>query len=130
MNTAGAFFVLDVMTEPKIFSDPQWRGTNYAQFLNSAGIWGAIGAKRFIGHISPYYNLLLAFPIGALLPIIPWMLNKKWPHFIWPLINFPILLIGPYPGGTNSYFLPLLLVGFICQFYMLRYHRAWFDKVP
>lgn len=38
VNTGGAFLVLDVIKDPKIFIDPQWKGTNYATFLNSGNI--------------------------------------------------------------------------------------------
>jgi hypothetical protein len=36
-NTGGVFFVLDMMTSPKIFSDAQWLAVGYNTFLNAAG---------------------------------------------------------------------------------------------
>jgi OPT oligopeptide transporter protein len=42
INTGGAFVILDLVSTPEIFVDPQWKGTNYTTFLNSAGIWGGL----------------------------------------------------------------------------------------
>jgi hypothetical protein len=44
-NTLTTFFILDVMVEPKIFVDAAWNGRKYVAFVNSGGLWGAIGTN-------------------------------------------------------------------------------------
>jgi hypothetical protein len=51
----------------------------------SAAIRGAIGPARFFKIGTPYGSLMFGFGIGILLPLIPWGLNKLWPHSYWHL---------------------------------------------
>ena len=68
------------------------------------------------------------FGIGLLLPFLPWLGNRIWPSQQWRLVNMPLLTFANSPGATNSFILPVAVVGFICQFCMRRFRREWFDK--
>lgn len=80
---------------------------------------------------STYSSLLYGFLIGALLPIPSWILMKKFPHIQWlKYIHFPIMLsaaimMPPAPPGN---FPSWLLVGFIFNFILFRYARAWWKR--
>jgi OPT family oligopeptide transporter len=88
VNTLSTFYVLDVMTEPKVFHDPAWLGIIYVRFVSyHAGIWGAIGPYRFFGSGTPYFSLYYGIIIGIFLPFIPWLLNKRFPSIVWHLLN-------------------------------------------
>jgi hypothetical protein len=87
-NTLSTFYVVDFMSEPKVFRDSAWLGVIYVRFVSSnAGIWGAIGPYRFFGPDSPYYSLYYGILIGFILPFIPWLLNRRFPSVIWHLLN-------------------------------------------
>ncbi len=86
---------------------------------------------KIFGPGSIYSSLLYGFLIGALLPIPAWIIMKKFPHIKWlKHINFPIMLsaatmIPPAPPGN---FPSWLLVGFIFNFILFRYARAWWQR--
>lgn len=71
---------------------------------------------------------MYAFGIGLVLPVIPWAMNKVWPHPYWYLINMPILTFASSPGAPNPSILPVAIIGFIFQFYLRRYSKELFDK--
>jgi OPT family oligopeptide transporter len=70
----------------------QWDGRKIKIFYSASIIWGAIGPMEFFS--GPYRRLYWGFLIGFLMPVIPWLLNKRWPRKYWSLINFPVLLHG------------------------------------
>ena len=89
------------------------------------------GPVKMFGPGSIYSSLLYGFLIGALLPIPSWILMKKFPHIQWlKYIHFPIMLsaaimMPPAPPGN---FPSWLLVGFIFNFILFRYARAWWKR--
>lgn len=90
-----------------------------------------IGPVKMFGSGSTYSSLLYGFLIGALLPIPAWIIMKKFPHTKWlKYIHFPIMLsaatmIPPAPAGN---FPSWLLIGFIFNFILFRYARAWWKR--
>jgi OPT family oligopeptide transporter len=128
VNTVTAFYVMDVMKEPKIFSDPAWLGVVYERFVNTAGIWGAIGPQRFFGPQTPYSTLYYGFALGIVVPFIPYIFNKMFPHHWWHLINPALLFSSMQVGHLQAGALYHLIIGFIFQFYIFRFKKEWFDK--
>ncbi|CAF4476746.1 unnamed protein product, partial [Rotaria sp. Silwood2] len=69
--------------------------------------------------------------LGVVLPIISWVLWKKFPNIKWlALINFPIILattinIPPAPAAA---FTTWFLMGFIFNFILYRYAHEWWEK--
>ncbi|KAI8903159.1 OPT oligopeptide transporter protein-domain-containing protein [Gorgonomyces haynaldii] len=127
-NTAGAFYIMDSLTSPKIFEDELWSGADYGVFLNAAGIWGSIGPARFFGSGTPYFSLNLGFLAGFILPVIPWLLNKYYPNNFWHLINVPLLVFNNTFAKNLGPLLPTLAVSFYTQYFLKRYRTEWFDK--
>jgi hypothetical protein len=70
----------------------QWDGRKINIFYSAATIWGAIGPIEFFS--GKYRNLFWGFGVGALLPLVPWLLHKRWPRASWNLVSFPIILHG------------------------------------
>jgi hypothetical protein len=128
VNTVTTFYVLDIMKEPKIFSDPAWLGVMYEKFVNTAGIWGAIGPERFFGPQTPYNTLYYGFAIGIVVPFVPFILNKIFPHHWWHMINPALLFNSLQVGHLQAGAIYHVIVGFIFQFYIFRYNKEWFDK--
>lgn len=97
--------------------------------LFNVGIWGSIGPARFFGSETPYFSLLLGFPIGFVLPFLPWLANRFYPSQYWQLINVPLLTsFGNNVGAIQAVIIPVAIIGFTTQFYMKRNHTKWFDK--
>ncbi|KAI8589909.1 OPT oligopeptide transporter protein-domain-containing protein [Geranomyces variabilis] len=107
----------------------QWAANSYNLFFNAGAIWGAIGpAAFFSGRFSGIYYAFLA---GALCPIIPWILNKKFPSRWWIYCNFPILTasIGNWGANLpNNYMWTTFFVSFFFQFYLYRNKFSWWSK--
>ncbi|KDQ20995.1 hypothetical protein BOTBODRAFT_169670 [Botryobasidium botryosum FD-172 SS1] len=88
--------------------------------------WGVIGPARMFSPGQIYHGLTYFFLIGALLPIVPWWLTKKYPKSWYKYINIPIILsvAAPLSPGNMSW----LIVGFIFQFLIRRRHFSWWAK--
>ncbi|KAI9347412.1 OPT oligopeptide transporter protein-domain-containing protein [Zopfochytrium polystomum] len=106
-----------------------WNANGYTVFLNAGAIWGAIGPARFFGPGSPYVNTLYGFLIGAVLPVFPWIMHRFFPNGYWHLVNIPVIMTVPLdPGSTLSILITPLLLGFIVNYVIKKYHHAWWKK--
>ncbi|CAF5136713.1 unnamed protein product, partial [Rotaria sp. Silwood1] len=80
---------------------------------------------------SLYFPLLFGLLVGLVLPIISWLLWKKFPNIKWlALIHFPIILVATnsIPPAPASEYTTWFLVGFIFNFILYRYAHAWWEK--
>lgn len=119
-------------------TDPtgQWDGRKVQIFRSASIIWGAVGPERFFS--GNYKYLYGGFILGALLPIIPWLLHKrlqrrslkKIHESVYSRTVVPIFLhgaIAPPATPTN-----IMLGGFVCAFvsqkWMLERYPHWFKK--
>ncbi|KAI9361229.1 OPT oligopeptide transporter protein-domain-containing protein [Zopfochytrium polystomum] len=115
----------------KLQVDPPngWWAANFNVFLNAGAIWGAIGPARFFGPGSPYVATLWGFLVGAVAPVIPYLLHRQYPDGYWHLINIPIIAV--FPAQVNSLrsdvIMPLV-VGVIVNYYIKKYNHAWWKK--
>ncbi|KAJ3093378.1 hypothetical protein HDU96_002334 [Phlyctochytrium bullatum] len=107
-----------------------WSSTNYNVFLNAGAIWGAIGPARFFGPGSPYQWTLTGFLIGAVAPLIPWILHRAFPEGYWHLVNVP--LIAAFPGsGTGalrSDMITPLLIGVLINYFIKKHRYSWWKR--
>ncbi|GAA5913408.1 hypothetical protein JCM8208_004757 [Rhodotorula glutinis] len=101
-----------------------------ATFYSASIIWGLIGPARQFNE-GKYYNGILYWMLaGAVLPIITWLLARRYPSTWVQYINVPVALAGltliPPASGINlsSWF----IVGFIFQYLMRRRHFRWWSK--
>ncbi|KAH9830857.1 OPT oligopeptide transporter [Rhodofomes roseus] len=106
-----------------------WSGQQVQSYNANAILWGALG-KEIYGPSGPYFIVPLGLVIGLALPIIPWLLWKKYKWSWLPLINTAVLAynIGDLAGGTNGYINTWMVVGLTSHFYIRRYHAGWFRK--
>lgn len=71
------------------------------------------------------------YPIGFVLPFIPWTLNKFFPHSYWRKINFVLIgsvMIAMPVGGLQIYLVTPILVGWFFQYYLFKRHRHFWNK--
>ncbi|KAH7107250.1 OPT oligopeptide transporter [Auriculariales sp. MPI-PUGE-AT-0066] len=105
-----------ICTTNEVFSCPT------TQVFGAASIiWGVIGPQRQFSQGEMYYGLSFFFLIGALVPIIPWLMTRRSPNSWWKYVNFPVIF-----NGTGL--VPWLLVGWFFQYFMRRRHFRWWTR--
>lgn len=129
MNAIISFTMMDyLLPQLQIADKANWNPTNFLTTLNAGVLWGALGPARFFGSGSPYYALLLGFPIGLALPLIPWAANKCYPHRYWKYINFPILTYTNYPETLLGSGIVNLVLAAVFQWYIFMNRHDWWSK--
>ncbi|KAJ8323448.1 hypothetical protein BDV3_007033 [Batrachochytrium dendrobatidis] len=123
-NTASVWIALKYFP----LDTPDWEYTSHQIFFNAGAIWGAIGPARFFGQDSPYYSLNLAYSLGLVLPVIPWVLNLMIPHPYWRYIHFPVMSTVVNCGMFQSGILSSFILAFVFQFLIVTYHHTWWQK--
>ncbi|KAK4056147.1 hypothetical protein OIO90_002878 [Microbotryomycetes sp. JL221] len=98
------------------------------QWYSSTVVWGVIGPARLFGHGKLYNAILYFLLIGAVLPLLTWLLAKKYPKSWVRFINIPVALAGCQyiPPITGINYSSWFLFGFIFQFIMRRkFFQIW-----
>ncbi|PLW06393.1 hypothetical protein PCANC_23848 [Puccinia coronata f. sp. avenae] len=106
----------------------QWTGRKPEIFYSASVIWGLIGPLKFFS--GKYRVLFWGFPIGALLPIIPWIMSRNNPKSAWRQLSIPLFLHGaitPPQIPTNVIGVGFL-AAFMSQYWALKYRPKWFEK--
>lgn len=108
-----------------------WTCQNDHVFFDASVIWGLVGPLRMFGRLGNYNSLNWGFLLGAVLPLLVWLMHKAFPNQKWiPLINFPVLLgatAAMPPAGTlnvNSW----VLIGTIFNLFIYRYRSKWWQR--
>ncbi|TRM62818.1 OPT oligopeptide transporter protein-domain-containing protein [Schizophyllum amplum] len=109
-------------------------------FGTASIIWGVIGPglQFSAGHLAMlasstesnlFSTLMYFFLIGAVCPVIPWLITKKypssWAKYVNPLICSSVDYIPP-AGAIN--YVPWAIVGFFFQFIIRRRYFSWWTK--
>ncbi|KAH9818914.1 putative oligopeptide transporter [Melampsora americana] len=103
----------------------------YAQFFSSSVIYGAVGPSRLFSQTgSLYKGCLCGFLMGAILPFIPWLAAKKWPHSGWRYVHTPVILAGSFcfPALNLTYITPQFTLSLFFQGYLKRWYTLWYAK--
>ncbi|GJJ06767.1 hypothetical protein Clacol_000963 [Clathrus columnatus] len=106
-----------------------WSGQQVQSYNANAILWGALG-KEIYGPHGPYFIVPLGIVIGLALPVIPWLLYRKYGWRWLPYLNTSLIAvnIGDLAGGTNGYINTWMAIGLISHFYIRKYHAGWFRK--
>jgi len=106
-----------------------WSGQQIQSFNANAVLWGALG-KEIYGPHGPYFIVPIGIVIGLALPVIPWVLYKKYKWNWLRFVNTAILssYMGDLAGGTNGYINTWMAIGLTSHFYIRRYRAGWFRK--
>ncbi|KAF7301839.1 OPT oligopeptide transporter [Mycena indigotica] len=99
-------------------------------FGTASIIWGVIGPARQFSKGQVYYGLVFFFLIGAVTPLISWLIHLKWPNSFIRYINFPVIFSGTgyIPPASAINYVSWALVGFIFQYVVRRRHFSWWTK--
>lgn len=71
-------------------------------FFTASIIWGVIGPSRIFGTDGLYHPMLWFFLIGAITPVIVWLLARRYPRSILRYVNTAVIFggIGYIPPAT------------------------------
>lgn len=98
--------------------------------FSSSVIWGLIGPARLYSVGKIYSSLLHFFWIGALAPVVTWLLWKKTGKEIFRKVNWPLIFVGTYnvPPATGINYSSWALVNVIFNHWIKGRFYAWWAK--
>ncbi|KAJ7074185.1 OPT oligopeptide transporter protein-domain-containing protein [Mycena amicta] len=122
VNTKGGF--LDG-TE----ADPnkQWTGQTVISLNNQGIAFGLVGPKKLFAD-KMYTILPYGFVLGAAIPLILYLLHRKWPRAHFDKWNVPIFAttMENYYGNISNYVLTWFILGSINHLYFKKYqYKFW-----
>ncbi|KZV75210.1 small oligopeptide transporter [Peniophora sp. CONT] len=99
-------------------------------FGTASIIWGVIGPQRQFSAGKQYHALTYFFLVGALAPIIQYVLHKKFKWNFLKYVNFPVIFSGTgnLPPATPLNYVPATIVCFIFNYVIRRRHFGWWAK--
>lgn len=91
-------------------------------FGTASVIWGLIGPGLQFARNQVYYGLLFFLCIGAICPVVLWLITRRFPNTILNYANFPLIFTGVacIPPATAVNYIPWALIGFLFQFVVRR----------
>ncbi|CAN0880139.1 Oligopeptide transporter 4 [Linum grandiflorum] len=135
INLAVAWWLLtsvDHICQPDLLPPGSpWTCPSDRVFFDASVIWGLVGPKRIFGSKGNYSTMNWFFLVGAIGPVLVWLLHRAFPKQGWiPLINLPVLfgVSGMIPPATAINFNSWIIVGVVFNFYVFRYKKEWWNR--
>ncbi len=103
---------------------------NYSKvFFNASILWGVIGPKIIFTN-GMYNSLLWWFLLGAILPIINFLISKKYPNSFIKYIHWPVFFnaTGMIPPATAFNYGTYCIVGYIFGYVIKKKYFSWWAK--
>lgn len=99
-------------------------------FFNASVIWGVIGPDKMFSSGKIYNGLLYFFLLGAILPVINWLILRKWPNSLIQYMNWPVFFSGTamIPPATPFNYGAYCMVGIFFGYYVRRKWFHWWSK--
>lgn len=99
-------------------------------FFNASIIWGVIGPQRIFSQGQLYYGLMFFFIIGFILPIISWLILRKWPNSPIRWLNWPVFFSGTgyIPPATAYNYGSYCAIGLFFGWFVKRKWFHWWTK--
>jgi len=96
-------------------------------FYVASVVWGAIGPKRIFSVGAIYGVMQWYWLLGALLPIVTFVLARRWPRSWLRYVHWPLMLggTGNIPPATVYTYMCWAVVGIIFNFFIKRRFRGW-----
>lgn len=98
--------------------------------FNGSILWGVVGPQRFFGPGAMYRHLVWAFLVGAVAPVVLWMISKRSKKSILRKVNLPVLFgsLSWIPPATGLNFSIWAVVCFSFNNLVRRRAPAWWSK--
>ncbi|KAN0078370.1 OPT oligopeptide transporter domain containing protein [Tylopilus felleus] len=99
-------------------------------FGTASMVWGVIGPAKIFSAGGIYNALMYWFLIGAICPVIAYVIHLKWPSSFIRYVNFPVIFsgLGAIPPASAVNYVPWAIVGFIFNYYIRRRNFSWWVK--
>ncbi|KAJ7148645.1 small oligopeptide transporter [Mycena crocata] len=97
-------------------------------FGTASVIWGLIGPNVFFSNGQVYFALVFFFAIGAVCPVILWLITRRRPNTILNYLRLIFSALGNMPPATAINFVPWAAFGFLFQYVIRRKHFAYWTK--
>ncbi|KAM3445235.1 hypothetical protein NHJ13734_000573 [Beauveria thailandica] len=96
-------------------------------FYTASVVWGAIGPARIFSHGAIYSSLQWFWLVGAVTPILTWLLARRWPKSFLRYINTPLIFggAGQIPPASVYIYLCWGIVGVVFNFFIRRRYTGW-----
>lgn len=100
-------------------------------FFTAAVLWGTVGPKKVFGAGGQYTAMLIGWPLGLLIPVLFWLLQKRFPKSRWMRQIHPIAMIygclywAPY---NLSYVIPAVPIAWLSWMYVKNRYLAFWSK--
>ncbi|GAA6024567.1 hypothetical protein JCM11491_002702 [Sporobolomyces phaffii] len=103
---------------------------NVRVYYSSSVFWGLIGPARQFAVDDMYNPILYWLLAGAVLPVLTWLITKRFATPFLKYINVPVALTGAIlmPPATGINYSSWFLVGFIFQYLLRRRQFRWWSK--
>lgn len=98
--------------------------------FNGSILWGVVGPSRFFGPDALYRHLIWAFLVGAIAPILIWLMSRRSQADFWRKINLPVVFgsLSWIPPATGLNFSVWAVVCFIFNYLVRKKAFAWWGK--
>lgn len=98
--------------------------------FNGSILWGVVGPQRFFGPGALYRHLVWAFLIGAIAPVVLWIISNRRKKSILRKVNLPVLFgsLSWIPPATGLNFSIWAVVCFTFNSLVRRRASAWWGK--
>ncbi|KAI0321448.1 OPT oligopeptide transporter protein-domain-containing protein [Amylostereum chailletii] len=99
-------------------------------FFVASVVWGVIGPQRQFSSGQIYHGLVWFFLVGAVAPVVGWLIIKRWPGSFFRYVNVPVILAGTafIPPATAVNYIPWAVVGFTFNYFIRKRHFGWWAK--
>ncbi|KAF3917703.1 hypothetical protein AA313_de0210203 [Arthrobotrys entomopaga] len=94
-------------------------------FFNASIIWGVIGPARMFGAGQIYSGLMWFFLIGAIVPVITYYLNRRFPKSFLSYVCWPVIFTGSSLPATPLNYFAWGIVGFVFNFHIRKRFFGW-----
>ncbi|KAF5567781.1 hypothetical protein FPHYL_3066 [Fusarium phyllophilum] len=100
-------------------------------FFAASVIWGLLGPARMFSPGQVYSGLFVFFILGAITPIVIYVLAKRWPRSPVRYLMAPLIFggAGAIPPATPLNYLSWGIVGFVFQFWIKKRHFRWWTRL-
>ncbi|KAF2972195.1 hypothetical protein GQX73_g1462 [Xylaria multiplex] len=113
-------------TQPERFTCPGGR-----VFFSASIVWGLIGPVRVFSPGQIYSGLLIFFIIGAVTPVVIYLIAKRYPRSPAKYLMAPLIFggAGNIPPATPLNYLSWGVVGYVFQFVIKKRHFRWWSRL-
>ncbi|KAK4167580.1 putative sexual differentiation process protein [Cladorrhinum sp. PSN259] len=113
-------------TQPEHFTCPGGK-----VFFSASVIWGLIGPARIFSPGQIYSSLFLFFILGAITPLIIYLLARRRPKSWLRFLMAPLIFggAGSIPPATPLNYLSWGIVGYAFQYLIKKKHFGWWSRL-